>query len=49
MDRAGPALNASMIDMGERFRMLVNTVEARKTSADPYPNFLWRGTLETLA
>ncbi len=25
---AGPALNAAMVDMGDRFRMLVNTVEA---------------------
>ena len=25
---AGPALNASMIDMGDRFRLLINTVEA---------------------
>jgi L-arabinose isomerase len=25
---SGPALNASIIDMGDRFRLLVNTVEA---------------------
>ncbi|MEZ4776856.1 MAG: L-arabinose isomerase [Bacteroidia bacterium] len=34
---AGPALNASMIDMGNRFRLLVNTVEA-KTPPAPLPN-----------
>ena len=30
---AGTALNASIIDMGERFRMLVNTVECSKSTA----------------
>lgn len=34
---AGSALNASMIDMGNRFRLLVNTVEA-KTPPEPLPN-----------
>ena len=44
--RAGAALNASIIDMGERFRMLVNTVEAVKPPG-PIPNLpvarvLWK-------
>jgi L-arabinose isomerase len=48
----GPALNASIIDMGNRFRLLVNEVEAIKPEHDlpklpvarvlwkPYPNML---------
>ena len=43
---AGPALNASLIDMGERFRMLVNTVEAVKPPHDlpnlPVARVLWK-------
>jgi L-arabinose isomerase len=44
--REGSALNASIIDMGERFRMLVNTVEAVKP-LQPLPNLpvarvLWK-------
>ncbi len=44
--RAGNALNACIIDMGERFRMLVNTVEAMKP-LQPLPNLpvarvLWK-------
>ncbi|MFZ6013932.1 MAG: L-arabinose isomerase [Bacteroidota bacterium] len=51
---AGPALNASIIDMGNRFRLLVNEVEAVKPQYDlpklpvarvlwkPYPN-MWDG------
>jgi len=42
----GPALNASIIDLGERFRMIVNTVDAVKPS-QPLPNLpvarvLWK-------
>lgn len=42
----GPALNASLIDMGNRFRLLVNEVEAMKPE-HPLPNLpvarvLWR-------
>ena len=33
----GPALNASMIDLGNRFRLIVNTVEVVPTDA-PLPN-----------
>jgi L-arabinose isomerase len=44
--KAGPALNASVIDMGERFRMLVNTVEAVKPPQDlpklPVARVLWK-------
>lgn len=41
----GPALNASIIDLGNRFRLLVNTVEA--IEPDPLPNLpvasvLWK-------
>lgn len=34
--RTGPAVNATVVDMGERFRMIVNTVEVVKP--DPLPN-----------
>lgn len=49
--KSGPALNASLIDMGGRMRLIVNTVEAVDAIADmpklpvakalwkPYPNF----------
>lgn len=41
----GPAINASLIDMGNRFRMLVNTVEAVTPPADlpklPVARVLW--------
>jgi L-arabinose isomerase len=43
---AGAALNASIIDMGERFRMLVNTVEAVKPPRSipnlPVARVLWK-------
>jgi len=43
---AGPALNASMIDLGNRFRLLVNTVEAIKPTTDlpklPVARVLWK-------
>jgi L-arabinose isomerase len=43
---AGSALNASMIDMGNRFRLLVNTVEAVKPEHDlpklPVARVLWK-------
>lgn len=42
----GEALNASMIDLGNRFRLLVNEVEAIKPEADlpnlPVARVLWR-------
>lgn len=42
----GSALNATLIDMGERFRMLVNTVEAVKPPATipklPVARVLWK-------
>lgn len=42
----GPALNASMIDMGNRFRLLVNTVEAVTPEHDlpklPVARVLWK-------
>jgi L-arabinose isomerase len=42
----GPALNASMIDMGDRFRLLVNAVEAITPEADlphlPVARVLWK-------
>jgi L-arabinose isomerase len=43
---AGPALNASMIDMGNRFRLLVNDVEA-VAALEPLPRLpvarvLWK-------
>ncbi len=43
---AGPALNASLIDMGNRFRLLVNTVEAIDPPEDlpnlPVARVLWK-------
>jgi L-arabinose isomerase len=43
---AGPALNASMIDLGNRFRLLVNTVDAVKPLHDlpklPVARVLWK-------
>ncbi len=43
---AGPALNASLMDMGNRFRLLVNTVEAVKAPHDlpklPVARVLWK-------
>lgn len=43
---AGPALNASMIDMGNRFRLLVNEVEAVAPEQDlpklPVARVLWK-------
>lgn len=43
---AGPALNASIIDMGNRFRLLVNTVEAVPPQAPlpklPVARVLWK-------
>jgi L-arabinose isomerase len=42
----GPALNASIIDMGNRFRLLVNTVEAVAPEHDlpklPVARVLWK-------
>ena len=42
----GPALNASMIDMGNRFRLLINTVEAvapvEKLPKLPVARVLWK-------
>lgn len=43
---AGPALNASLIDMGNRFRLVVNTVEAVKPKYElpelPVARVLWK-------
>jgi L-arabinose isomerase len=43
---AGPALNASVVDMGNRFRLLVNEVEAVKPGHDlpklPVARVLWK-------
>jgi L-arabinose isomerase len=43
---AGPAINASLIDLGNRFRLLVNEVEAVKPIADlpklPVARVLWK-------
>jgi len=43
---AGPAINASVIDMGNRFRLLVNEVEAVEPIADlpklPVARVLWK-------
>lgn len=43
---AGPAINASIIDMGNRFRLLVNDVEAVKPEHDlpklPVARVLWK-------
>lgn len=42
----GPALNASMIDLGNRFRLLINTVEAITPTEDlpnlPVARVLWK-------
>ncbi|NND33319.1 MAG: L-arabinose isomerase [Saprospiraceae bacterium] len=42
----GPALNASLIDLGHRFRLLVNTVEAVEPESDlpqlPVARVLWK-------
>ncbi|MEH6406640.1 MAG: L-arabinose isomerase [Leeuwenhoekiella sp.] len=42
---AGPAINASLIDMGNRFRLIVNEVEAVKPESDlpnlPVARVLW--------
>lgn len=44
--KAGPALNASIIDMGNRFRMLINEVEAVKPTQKlpklPVARVLWK-------
>ncbi len=44
--RAGPALNASLIDLGNRFRLLVNTVDAVKPPKPmpklPTARVLWK-------
>jgi L-arabinose isomerase len=43
---AGPALNASVVDMGNRFRLLVNTVDAVKPQHElpklPVARVLWK-------
>jgi L-arabinose isomerase len=43
---AGPALNASIVDMGNRFRLLVNTVDAVKPNFElpklPVARVLWK-------
>ncbi len=43
--KAGPAINATVVDMGNRFRMVVNDVEAVKPPADlpklPVARVLW--------
>jgi L-arabinose isomerase len=43
--KAGPALNASVVDMGDRFRLVVNTVTGRAPAADlpklPVARVLW--------
>jgi L-arabinose isomerase len=43
---AGPALNASIMDMGNRFRLLVNTVDAVKATNElpklPVASVLWK-------
>jgi L-arabinose isomerase len=43
---AGPAINASVVDMGNRFRMLVNEVEAVEPLHDlpklPVARVLWK-------
>ncbi|OAV45295.1 L-arabinose isomerase [Lewinella sp. 4G2] len=42
---SGPALNASVVDMGDRFRLIVNTVTAKVPAADlpnlPVARVLW--------
>jgi L-arabinose isomerase len=44
--RTGPALNASIIDLGNRFRMIVNVVDAVQPSKDmpnlPVARVLWK-------
>lgn len=44
--RSGPAINASLIDLGDRFRLLVNAVEALDTPHPlpklPVANALWK-------
>ena len=44
--KTGPALNASMIDLGNRFRLLINTVEAISPEQDlpnlPVARVLWK-------
>jgi L-arabinose isomerase len=44
--KAGPAINASLIDMGNRFRLLVSEVEAVPPQADlpklPVARVLWK-------
>jgi L-arabinose isomerase len=48
--KTGAALNASMVDMGGRFRLIVNEVEAVKPEADlpnlPVARVLWKTKLE---
>src|SRR5437764_9153159 len=43
---AGPALNASIVDMGNRFRLIVNQVEAVKAGYDlpklPVARVFWK-------
>lgn len=43
--KAGPALNASVVDMGDGFRLVVNTVNGRKPDANlpklPVARILW--------
>lgn len=43
--RGAPALNASLVDMGDQFRLVVNTVTGRKPGADlpklPVARVLW--------
>ncbi|CAG0906753.1 unnamed protein product [Cyprideis torosa] len=52
---AGPAINASLVDMGNRFRLIVNEVEAVKPMGDlpklPVARVLWdaQPDLETAA
>ena len=40
--RAGPALNATLVDLGGRFRMIVNEVDA-VAPYEPMPSSPWRG------
>lgn len=44
--KPGPALNATIVDMGERFRMIINEVDAVEAPADmprlPVARVLWR-------
>lgn len=44
--RSGPAINASIIDLGQRFRLIVNEVEAVEPSIDmpklPVARVLWK-------